>query len=203
MLRPFKKIFVTAIGLMMIFPFSVNAATFEVANEANYDYIKLDDSALKNGHDLLIELRENQPVTVEFPDGRIEEFVYTTETVGNANTLASDSVIKNVTAKRTVKTADLVLYGKAEWANRSVSYIDDVYLANTSINTALSEHVEKITQRTASGNEYAKARTVGQVVTTEPASGVEFHTHFDFEMWLDPANSSRTFLKINDSYTEA
>lgn len=98
---------------------------------------------------------------------------------------------------RTIKTADLELSGNATWEGRGVSFDDDVFLDYWGLNTVVDEDRTWVTQRTGTNNNYAKARTRGTCTTTEPVAGVEYHKTFDFEMWLDPVDSSKPILHIN------
>ncbi len=93
-------------------------------------------------------------------------------------------------------TANLELYGYATYSNRSVSFDGDVYLDFWGLNTSVDENETKVIKRTGSGNNYAKAGTNGTVTTTEPATGVFFTRKFNFEMWLDPANSEKAMIHV-------
>ncbi|MDD3570548.1 MAG: hypothetical protein PHY44_05550 [Lachnospiraceae bacterium] len=191
-------------ALVLALPISASAATIETVN-GNSSYAKITQSQLLSQNGVTIKMNEDKPVQVEFLDGSVEEFTYTLEDISNTKGTQSSGIMstrssgirKRATVTRGIKTASLELWGDATWSNRSVSFDDDVYLDYWGASTSVDEDQTWVTKRTGSNNNYAKARTRGVCTTTEPATGVQYNQSFDFEIWLDPANSTNMFLHIN------
>lgn len=192
-----KKLTFLACSLVLAFPVSASAATMKAVNQdfnIVSNYVKLSQSQLSNEEGITIQLNENEPVQVQYPDGSVETLTYQIENVVNPKSRKISQIAR---ATRGIRTASLELWGYATWEDRSVSFDDEVYLDYWGVGTSVEEDNTWISQRTGTNNTYAKARTRGDCTTTEPATGVEYSSSFDFELWLDPADSSRAFMHIN------
>lgn len=180
---------------LLMLPISVCAVTMEsVKGESNY--VKISPEQLLSHEGITIELSENNPVRVEFSDGRIETFTYTLEDVGRKATKAS-GITKTASVERCFLGGSMTLWGDATWENRSLSFDDDVFLDYWGLSTTIEQEETWVTKRTGDNSEMAKGRTRGVSVVTEPITGTEYHRSFDFEIWLDPVDSSTAYLHIN------
>ena len=177
-----KRLASLVFAFVLAVPMSAYAATTETTKVENKgNPIKVSSNQLSEG--VTFSLEKDKPVQVEFPDGQIETFTFKVEDVKNENG-----------SRATSKTKRMAAY--ATYSGRSVSIDGDAYLDFWGLNTSVDEKETKVIKRTGSGNNYAKAGTTGTVSTTEPATGVFFTKKFNFEMWLDPANSDTAIINV-------
>lgn len=182
-------------AFVLAVPMSAYAATTETTKVENKgNPIKVSSNQLSEG--VTFSLEKDKPVQVEFPDGQIETFTFKVEDVKNENGSRATSKTKRMAVERGYGTANLELSAYATYSGRSVSIDGDAYLDFWGLNTSVDEKETKVIKRTGSGNNYAKAGTTGTVSTTEPATGVFFTKKFNFEMWLDPANSDTAIINV-------
>ena len=194
-----KKLSFLVCTLALAFPVSASAAniTTPTTVNSNSNYEKLSDKQLLSETGVTILLQQNEPLQVEYPDGHIETFTYRVEDTSNANVTKASGVTKRASVERGIMSASLELWGYATWEGRTVSFDDDVYLDYWGLSTSVEEDDTWVVKRSATNSGYAEARTRGTCTTIEPITGVEYYTSFDFEMWLDPINSSQTYIHIN------
>lgn len=94
--------------LSFAFPVSASAAEIESVNGES-TYVKRSSAQVSDEEGITIALEENEPVSVEFPDGRIETFTYKVEDVDKNGTagIQSTSVTKRASVTRDTLTASL------------------------------------------------------------------------------------------------
>lgn len=143
----------------------------------------------------LIELRAGEPVTVVHPDGGYDVYTY--------NLVQTRAADERVSVTRSINkgawSAEMELWADGRWSDRTVR-ITKIGKNFTGSCVRYENAEETITRATGTGNVKATARATGDIVwylvsTGSPAGTVSY----DFEIQLDPADSSRAYLKVNDS----
>lgn len=163
--------------------------SYNVISTNQIDIAELDDNSL-------IKLNTNMPVTITAPNGEKAEYALSID-----NTARSGEKTLSVKGnyQHGVYSVYVTLWAKATWGNRTVTITDQGF-SYTGTCAEVQNAKSWITNKKGSSNTYAKARTTGDVVWYWIYQGVPGGSaNWDFELWLDPANSNSAFLKYNDS----
>lgn len=182
-------------------------SSFAFAGAVNNDpVIDSDDNDslvyhISSDEESIIELPVDTPVTVIDENGFTSVYEYAVEPG-----MARDGS-KRVSVTRTASSralgdyagnAILTLWADATWRSREVN-ITDCGLNYSSTFAVVTRESEKITASHGYQNTYAKVRAKGDIVFTAPTIGEWASGNYDFELWIDPANMSKGYLKVNDS----
>lgn len=207
----FKRLasFCTVTAVLSSFMMTTAGAAF-TPDEANNAIVptsnqiyQLKDLGVEDG--VTFKLTNKQPVQVEFPDGHMETFEYLAEDISSEMAARATSTSNRVSVSRKVDsiltglagTVQFTLWADATWANRAVT-ITDKGLKYSSTFADVTPESTSITVKSASGSNYAKVRTIGSIQFYYPLElGNYYEKTYDFELWLDPANSSTGYLHIN------
>ena len=193
-----KRLFSAALCLTIMANSSVLALNDTVVpNENDYDIISSDKVNLSElDKNSLIKLDKDTPITLIMPDGTKAEYELLVD-----DTTRSGS--KNLSVKGNYKyglySVYVTLWAKATWSNRTVT-INDQGISYTGTCATVQNSKSWITNQKGASNTYAKVRTTGEIVWYWILQGVPGgSSNWDFELWLDPANSDSAFLRYNDS----
>ena len=185
-----SKINLITMALLIAVPTTASAATLESTPiQPQNNYVKISEDQITD-NEIVIAVKANEPIQVELPDGRVDTFTYYVD-----NSRAGEQKVGVI---RTLRLSHLELWCKAKWQNRNVTVVGDAKLGFTGTNSEITEDDTYVEVRTSSSqNPYAIIRTEGVLGTNIIKDYYEFVDSFDFEMWLDPADSTQGFLHIN------
>lgn len=190
MKRFLNKVSLIAMAMCIALPTTASAATLKSNPiQPQNNYVKISEEQIVN-NEVVIVVEANEPVQVELPDGRVDTFTYYID-----NSRAGE---RKVGVIRSIRLSHLELWCKAKWEDRKVSVVGDAKLGFTGTNSEITEEDTYVEVRTSSSqNPNAIIRTEGVLGTNIIKDYYEFVDSFDFEMWLDPADSSKGFIHIN------
>lgn len=187
-------------AIAVVSAISIMASTIGMASAATLDEIEkqyvISDSVIRS-QDVsgkLIELKAGEPVSIIHPDGTRDIYTYEIE-----NTRSTEKRVKVTREiKKVMWSADMTLWADGRWENREVT-IEDIGKSFGGTNIRYENAEEWITKETGSNNTMAKARATGDIVWYLVSTGSPAGTEsYDFEIHLDPANSGKAYLSVND-----
>lgn len=186
-----NKVSLITMAMFIALPTTASAAVVKSNPiQPQNNYVKISEEQIID-NEVVIALEANKPVQVELPDGRVDTFTYYVDN-------CSRSGEQKVGVIRSLRLSHLELWCKAKWENRKVSVVGDAKLDFTGVNSEITEEDTYVEVRTSSSqNPNAIIRTEGVLGTNIVKDYYEYVDSFDFEMWLDPADSTQGFIHIN------
>ena len=189
-----KKIRIAFISLCAVFTMYGTASAVDLNTEKAITTDYATEAVLQDANGL-IELELNQPVTITFDDGHTETFSLSTNDMAR-------SAKKTLTVRHWIHgfgtySLNLEYSVTGNWSDRSVTMtnfkLSDYETENY---TRLKSHSESIKRATGSNNEFAVGKSTGRYAwTNEYDTEIGSHS-FDLEIQLDPADSSKAYIRV-------
>lgn len=187
-------------AIAVVSAISIMASTMGMASAVTLDEIGkndvISDSVIRS-QDVsgkLIELEAGEPVSIIHSDGTYDIFTYEVKSTRSA----ADRVKVTRQIQKLLWSANMTLWADGRWENREVT-IEDIGKSFGGTNIRYENAEEWITKETGSNNTMAKARATGDIVWYLVSTGSPAGTEsYDFEIHLDPANSGKAYLSVND-----